>query len=100
MTTGSSPWMSGTPISNSAPSVAGPMSIVRSSFKTTRRIAVRTACLMSASITPCFRAGSPIRYLDKIICLNSDVKENWSASNIAYAVFTKLTGQVWARSFG
>ena len=44
-------------------------------------------------------------HLDKITCLSVDVKENWPASNIAYAVVNKLTSQawasqIWARSFG
>jgi hypothetical protein len=43
------------------PSVAAPISIVRSSSTSTQRIELRTACRMSASLTPCFRAGSPIR---------------------------------------
>lgn len=48
-------------ISNNAPLAAGPMSIVRSSAIAVRRTALRAACQMSASLTPCFRAGSPIR---------------------------------------
>jgi len=39
-------------------------------------------------------------HIDNITCLNVDVKENWPASNIAYAVCNKLSSQVWAQSFG
>lgn len=35
--------------------------IVRSSSISTQRMALRTACAMSASLTPRFRAGPPIR---------------------------------------
>ncbi len=54
MTTGSSPAMSRTPASDSAPSAAGPISIVRSSSISTQHLALRTACQMSASLTPSF----------------------------------------------
>jgi hypothetical protein len=60
MTTASSLLRSRTPISSGVPSRAGPMSIVRSSSTSILRVAVRTACQMSASSTPCFLAGSPI----------------------------------------
>lgn len=41
--------------------LAGPISMTKSPFTDTRRMALRAACHMSASATPCFRAGPPIR---------------------------------------
>ncbi len=37
------------------------MTIVSSSSIVTLRIVLRTPCRMSESLTPCFRAGAPIR---------------------------------------
>ena len=48
-------------IGEAAPSPAGPISIVRSSPMSILWVALRTPCQMSASGSPCFRAGSPIR---------------------------------------
>src|SRR5450759_1961665 len=78
MTTGSSPSMSRMPISSSAPSEAGPMSIVRSSSMTTLRIAVRTACQdvrVDKAMLPRWPTDP---HLDKISCLDSSVKDELS----------------------
>jgi len=68
MMTGSSPSISSTPISSSAPSKAGPMSIVKSSSMATRLTAVRVACQMRISnLVPPRRATDA--HVDNIRCL-------------------------------